>query len=84
MAVWNVINHTELSSGNATLIDWTSIPASYDHLYGLLSIRSDGSAEQQAWKCQLNGVATNFSYTNIYASFMPDVLKENSIKMKYA
>ena len=68
MAVWNVINHTELSSANATLIDWTSIPASYDHLYGLLSIRSDASAEQQAWKCQLNGVATNFSYTNIYAS----------------
>tara|TARA_R100000781_G_scaffold111166_1_gene77434 strand:- start:402 stop:938 length:537 start_codon:yes stop_codon:yes gene_type:complete len=68
MAVWNVINHTELSSANATLIDWTSIPASYDHLCVILSPRGDNSGTIVSYKVQLNGEtsATNYSYINFY------------------
>ena len=68
MAVWNVINHTELSSGNATLIDWTSISASYDHLCVVASPRGDNSGTIVSYKVQLNGetAATNYSYRNFY------------------
>ena len=68
MAVWNVINHTELSSGNATLIDWTSISSSYDNLFVDLSVRGDNSGKIVSYYVQFNGEtsSTNYSYTNFY------------------
>ena len=43
MAVWNVIEHVELSSSAAT---WQSgaFPTTYDHLYIVMSARSDRNA----------------------------------------
>ncbi len=42
MACWNVIDHTELS-GNATSYEVTSISSAYEHLYCVISARSDKS-----------------------------------------
>ena len=69
MAVWNVVNHTELSSGSATMIDVTSIPSSYDHLYLMGSLRSDkaGAARTNA-EIQFNGdTGTNYTTVHIYS-----------------
>ena len=69
MAVWNVINHTELSSGNATLIDVTSISSSYDHLYLMASIRSDkASTERTNSEIQFNGdTGNNYDTCQLYS-----------------
>jgi hypothetical protein len=42
MAVFNIINHQELS-GSAATVTHSSISGSYDHLYGVASARSDQS-----------------------------------------
>ena len=53
MAVWNVINHQELS-GDAASVTFSSIPASYDHLYLKISARTDGVASTQWLNYQFN------------------------------
>jgi hypothetical protein len=65
MAVWNVIDHTELGGVNAELVDWTSISSSYDHLYVIASAGSNTSANTQSYTVQLNGetAVTNYSHT---------------------
>ena len=72
MAVWNVIDHTELS-GNATSIEFTGISGSYDHLCLKASLRVDSSGQYwQYGKLQLgNGSAdtgSNYSMTALYSS----------------
>jgi hypothetical protein len=44
MAVFTVIDHTEISGSSTTTWNPTSISASYDHLYLLISARSDRAA----------------------------------------
>ena len=69
MACWNVIDHTELS-GNATEYEKTSIPSSYDHLYFVMSARSDDVVTQSFDECdiRLNGdTGSNYTYTQIDA-----------------
>jgi len=79
MAVWNVINHTELGSDGATLVDWTSISSSYDHLIAMLSTRADSTAIGESFKVQLNGdtSATDYSYTNMYGDGTTTIQQEN-------
>ena len=71
MATWNVINHTDLGSANATLVHWTSIPASYDHLYIMMSQRMTGSGSySDSFKMEINGETgnTNYSYNGLYTT----------------
>tara|TARA_R100001163_G_C4963934_1_gene126604 strand:- start:87 stop:617 length:531 start_codon:yes stop_codon:yes gene_type:complete len=65
MAVWNVIQHTELS-GSANYFEKTSISSSYDHLYFLASIRGDVSAYTDWSSFQLNGDTTDSNYDYQY------------------
>jgi hypothetical protein len=58
MAVWNAIEHQELSSG-ATSVSFTSIPASYDHLVLLSSARSDASAYNDYINFRVNNDSGN-------------------------
>ena len=68
MAVWNVIDHTELSG---TAASWTksSIPSSYDHLYLKFSTRTDSpSGERDEAEVTLNGDSgSNYSLTQLWA-----------------
>ena len=67
MAVWNVINHQELS-GSATTVTHSSIAGSYDHLYGIISARSDQSAYYSGIMIQFNNdTGTNYSFTDLQA-----------------
>jgi len=84
MAVWNVVNHTELSSGNATLIDVTSISSSYDHLYLMASIRSDkASTYRTNAEIQFNNdTGTNYDTVHIYSgggNVTPNSYKQNGV-----
>ncbi len=68
MAVWNVVNHQELSSGAAT-VTHGSIAGSYDHLYGVISARSDQSAYYTGMMIQFNNdTGSNYSFTDVQAS----------------
>ena len=62
MAVWNVIDHTELS-GTATYWEETSIPSSYDHLCIVTSQRVDASVYEQSSDLTLNSDGVGYSYT---------------------
>jgi hypothetical protein len=67
MAVFNVIQHTELS-GAAASFDVTSIPASYDHLYFVASCRSDDSSAFGLSLLTFNGTGgTSYGPTSMYA-----------------
>lgn len=67
MAVWNVIDHQELTSG-ATSITKSSIPATYDHLYLLISARTDESTIIDECSFNVNGsTSAEYSLTNMYA-----------------
>jgi hypothetical protein len=68
MAAFTVIDHTELT-GNASSWDVTSIASSYDHLYGIVSCRTDASVYSDQWGLRFNGDASgNYSSTFIYFS----------------
>ncbi len=69
MAVWNVIDHQELSG---TAASWTksSIPSSYDHLYLEFSARSDEVNLLQRDEIEINlnaDAGSNYSYTALWA-----------------
>ena len=70
MAVWTVIDHTELGAAAAEW-DVTSIPTdgTYDHLYGVVSCRTDAAVYADQWGLKFNDDATgNYSSTFIYAN----------------
>ncbi len=73
MAVWNVINHQELS-GSATTVTHSSIAGSYDHLHGIISARStagDSSGTYYYVGMLLNfnnDTGSNYSFTDIQAA----------------
>jgi len=67
MACWNVIDHTELGTTTAS---WTksSIPSSYDHLYLVVSARTDHSSMWDDHYLTFNGDSgSNYSSTQLYA-----------------
>jgi len=67
MAVWNVIDHQELS-GSETTVTHSSISGSYDHLCGLISARSDQSAYYSGVMLNFNNdTGSNYSFTDIQA-----------------
>ena len=67
MAVWNVIDHTELTGATASW-DVTSISSSYDHLYGVVSARSDDTGDHD--QCSLilnNDSGSTYTYMTVIA-----------------
>ena len=67
MAVWNVIDHTELSGATASW-DVTSISSSYDHLYGVVSARSDDTGDHDQCLLRLNNDSgSTYTLTHIGA-----------------
>ena len=67
MAVFTVIDHEELSGTTATY-DVTSIPSSYDHLYLVVSARSDNASVRTDIIGKANGdTGSNYSRTLLYA-----------------
>ena len=69
MAAWTVINHTELGAAAAEW-DVTSIPTdgTYDHLYAVVSARTDASVYVDQWGLRFNDdSAGNYSSTFFYA-----------------
>jgi hypothetical protein len=66
MAVFTVIDHTEIGSGGAASWTKASIPASYDHLYLLGSLRTERADYWEDGKVNLNGdTGNNYSYTRL-------------------
>ena len=61
MAAFEIIAHTELSSG-ATYVEFTSIPATYQHLYIVGSGRSTRSNYADGSGISLNDHRTNGDY----------------------
>jgi len=67
MAAFTVIDHTELGA-SASSYDVTSISASYDHLYLVMSTRGDVAAYFDNINLTLNGdTGANYSQTELYA-----------------
>jgi hypothetical protein len=68
MAAFTVIDHTELGAG-ASSYDVTSISASYDHLYLVVSARTDRAATytDEHWLTINGDTASNYSSTALYA-----------------
>tara|TARA_R100000808_G_scaffold16895_1_gene37758 strand:- start:201 stop:749 length:549 start_codon:yes stop_codon:yes gene_type:complete len=71
MAVWNVIDHTEVGASGIVAYEETSISGSYDHLCLIASARSDtidaGAYVAQSY-IQLNGdTGTNYSRVHLNA-----------------
>lgn len=68
MAVWNLIQHQELSSGAAS-VTFTGISASYDHLVLLSSARSFSSSYTDFINFQVNNdTGSNYSRTALNAN----------------
>lgn len=68
MAVWNVIDHYEMT-GTTASFEKTSIDQSYDHLYMVASVRDVNSSPTNNIWLQLNGEGSNFySSTHLDAS----------------
>ena len=65
MAVWNVIDHTEIGTGGAAYWEVTGIDQSYDHLLLLVSARSERTGvPAESVIFSLNGsTATDYSIT---------------------
>lgn len=61
MSAWTVIGHTEVGSGGAANITFSSIPATYTDLCLLFSVRQTASGVNQT-KLEFNGSTSNFSY----------------------
>jgi hypothetical protein len=54
MSAWTVIAHTEVGSGGAATIDFTSISNSYTDLAIMLSLRTNRNATYDDFRIQLN------------------------------
>jgi hypothetical protein len=68
MAVWNVIEHQELS-GSETTVTHGSISGSYDHLYGVISARSDQSAYYSGVMIQFNNdTGSNYCFQDMQSA----------------
>ena len=50
MAVWNVINHTEVGASQAASYEQTGFSTSYEHLYIVCNTRIDASAGASTWQ----------------------------------
>ena len=78
MACWNVVNHTELSSGNATLIDVTSISSSYDHLYVVAKARGDTGVYKTTVNMRFNNDSgSNYGGNYLFSGGSGDISSYN-------
>tara|TARA_R100001594_G_scaffold76420_1_gene111036 strand:+ start:1929 stop:2462 length:534 start_codon:yes stop_codon:yes gene_type:complete len=74
MACWNVINHTELSSANATLMDVSGISGDYDHLYIVAKMRSSKVAQKDDARFRINNDAGgNYGGSFIFSGGTGDI-----------
>lgn len=64
MAV-TLIAHTEVGSGGASSIEFTSIPGTYDDLWLAVSARTNYSYFSDRIDIRFNGTSTNYSYTTL-------------------
>jgi hypothetical protein len=66
MPVFTVIDHTEIGAGGAASWTKASIPASYDHLYMLASLRTERADYFEDGKIYLNGdTGSNYAYVTL-------------------
>ena len=65
MSAWTVIAHTELSSGTASEIVFSSIPATYDDLLLVFSGRVTTASTYAQYAVRLNGTTANYSERNL-------------------
>jgi len=66
MAVWNVIDHTDVGSGGAASWSESSISASYDHLCLRASLRTERADYYEDGKINFNGdTGSNYSLTRM-------------------
>ena len=84
MAVWNVIDHQEIGSGGAASWTKSSIPASYDHLLLIASVRTEESTYRaySDFRVGNGGVDTGNNYNSTRfraASGTPDSASESSV-----
>ena len=83
MAVWNVINHQELS-GSATTVTHSSIAGSYDHLHGIISARSDQSAYYSGIMLNFNDdTGSNYSFTDVHLLLFRLVIKQKLVTLLF-
>jgi hypothetical protein len=67
MAVWNVIDHTDVGTGGAASWDESSISASYDHLCLRASLRTERADYYEDGKINFNGdTGSNYSNTRMF------------------
>ena len=66
MAVFTVIDHTEIGTGGAASWSEASIASSYDHLYLVASIRSERVAVNEEMAITLNGSTSTSDYSSRY------------------
>lgn len=60
-----LIAHTEVGSGGAANIEFTSIAGTYDDLWLTLSVRGERSAYLEQIDIRFNGTSVNYSYNEL-------------------
>ena len=79
MSAWTVIAHTEVGSGGASSIEFTSISGSYTDLLIKCSLRTNRAATFWDWlKLTFNGSATSYSGRVLYGNGAGSVSTDNS------
>ena len=68
MSAWTVIAHTEVGSGGATDIIFSSIAGTYTDLCLMLSGRATGSNATGDMFFEFNDSGSNFSYRHLYGN----------------
>lgn len=66
MSAWTVIAHTEVGSGGAGSILFSSIPATYDDLVVVLSTRTSNTAIAEVINILFNGSSANITARLLY------------------
>lgn len=62
MAVWNVLAHTNVGSGGAASVEYSSISQSYDHLLLRASVRSTNSGGYEDETLMQVNSSTNYAH----------------------
>ena len=68
MSAWTVIGHTEVGSGGAANIEFTSIAGTYTDLAILLSVRGNQSNTWDWLTMQFNGNGSGYSSRRLYGT----------------
>jgi len=83
MAVFTVLDHTEIGSGGASSWSKTSIPTdgTYDHLYLKASIRGEQAVKYDSLSLTVNGVTSSvYSNTVLFANSATEQSTEEGVR----